>query len=162
MLRPRLLRVSSGFHAARGASVLRAATAADRGAVHALLTACELPVAGVDAAALQRFIVAERDGAVVGVAGLEIYGPDALLRSVAVDPAVRAAGLGGALTERLLGDAPAHGVRRVFLLTTTAESFFARHGFAPADRSQVGEDMLASVEFTEACPATAALMVREL
>lgn len=162
MLRTRLLRVSSGSNAARGAPVLRAATAADRGAVHALLTACELPVAGVDDAAMRRFIVAERDGAVVGVAGLEIYGADALLRSVAVDPALRAAGLGGALTDRLLGDAPAQGVRRVFLLTTTAESFFARRGFAPADRRQVGADMLASVEFTEACPATAALMVREL
>ena len=162
MLRTGLLRVSSGTNAARGASVLRAATAADRGAVHALLTACELPVAGVDDAVMQRFIVAERNGKIVGVAGLEIYGSDALLRSVAVDPAVRAAGLGGALTERLLDDAPAQGVRRVFLLTTTAESFFARRGFARTDRTQVGANMLASVEFTEACPATAALMVREL
>lgn len=154
--------MSSSRDAARGGMVLRAATSGDCAAVRTLLRACDLPVAGVDEAAMERFVVVERDGAIIGVAGLEIYGRDALLRSVAVSAEARTAGLGSALTEQVLAQAPVLGVQRVYLLTTTAESFFARRGFAAADRAGVSAEMQASVEFREACPASAALMLREL
>jgi amino-acid N-acetyltransferase len=162
VLRAWVLRVSERAGAVVSAPVMRGATARDREQVHALLAACALPVAGVDETTLGRFIVAERAGAIVGVAGLELYGSDALLRSVAVSPTLRQAGLGGALAERLLGQAASLGVRRVYLLTTTAESFFARRGFTRTDRSAVGADLLDSVEFRDACPSTATVMVREL
>jgi amino-acid N-acetyltransferase len=50
------------------------------------------------------------------------------IRSVAVDPAWRGAGLGSQVVRALLRDARALGIPRVFCLTRRV-SFFARHGF---------------------------------
>jgi amino-acid N-acetyltransferase len=75
---------------------------------------------------LRRFWVAEdrylatRQPLLAGVAGLEVYGGTALLRSVAVAPEWRRSGLGRLLTERALEDAASAGARDVVLLTDTA------------------------------------------
>jgi amino-acid N-acetyltransferase len=140
---------------------LRRARTADAAAVEALLMAQGLPPAGV-ADWLDRFWVAEGDGAVVGVAGVELYGASALLRSVAVAPAWRGSGLGGLLTGRALEEAKAAGARDVYLLTTTADRYFPRHGFGWVARATVPEAVTASVEFQGACPASAVVMHRSL
>lgn len=144
-----------------GEAVIRRATAADERAVLALLAASSLPGDGV-ADHLDDFLVAEADGAVVGVAGLERYGDAALLRSVAVSAGARGAGLGGLLTKRVLESAAVAGVRAVYLLTTTAEDYFPRHGFRRIDRASVPAPVRGSVEFREACPSTATVMVLDL
>ena len=54
------------------------------------------------------------------------------------------------------------GVGDLYLLTTTAASFFTRLGFQPADRATAPAAIRASREFAEACPATAAFMRRSL
>lgn len=140
---------------------LRRASAEDAAAVESLLAEQALPRAGV-ADWLEHFWVAEGDGAVVGVAGVELYGTSALLRSVAVAPAWRGRGLGGVLTERALEEAKAAGARDVYLLTTTADRYFPRHGFACISREAVPETVTASVEFRGACPASAVVMHRAL
>ena len=66
-------------------------------------------------------VVARNDRRVVGVAGLELYADGALLRSVAVDPALQGRRVGHQLTEAAVAMARDHGVENVFLLTTTAE-----------------------------------------
>ncbi len=96
-------------------------------------------------------------GALIGVAGLERYAGAALLRSVAV--AAPGQGVGGALVERLLADGDAAG-QDVYLLTTTAERYFPRFGFAPVPRAEVPAALHASVEFCSACPASATVMCR--
>jgi N-acetylglutamate synthase-like GNAT family acetyltransferase len=68
----------------RHASV-RFAQPEDIGAVQDLLEQSGLPTAGVEEW-LSHFLVADSEGEVVGVAGLELYGASALLRSVAVRP----------------------------------------------------------------------------
>ena len=140
-------------------TVLRRAAARDQGSVERLLQAQGLPTAGV-AEWLGEFWIAEQDGGIVGVAGLERYGPEALLRSVAVDPAERGTGLGAALVATVLAVARAGGVRGVYLLTTTAERYFPRFGFERIEREDVPDSLRASVEFREACPASAAAMRR--
>ncbi|MGH7481762.1 MAG: arsenic resistance N-acetyltransferase ArsN2 [Longimicrobiales bacterium] len=140
---------------------IRPASRSDQTGVEALLAAEALPVAGV-AEWIECFLVAEREGEVVGVAGLELYAEDALLRSVAVARSQRGLGLGGLLTERALEAATDAGARRIFLLTTTAESFFPRWGFHRIERSAVPAALRESVEFQGACPATAAVMLRNL
>jgi N-acetylglutamate synthase-like GNAT family acetyltransferase len=60
-----------------------------------------LPITGV-AEALCSFIVAESDGKLVGVVGLELCCEHALLRSTAVAPNWRARGLGRQLVERII------------------------------------------------------------
>ena len=99
---------------------VRPATPADLPAVERLLTASHLPLDGVREA-FATFVVAESGGDIVGVAGMEQVGNDALLRSVAVHPDWRSHGVGRALVTRAISDAESRGLRALYLLTTTAE-----------------------------------------
>jgi N-acetylglutamate synthase-like GNAT family acetyltransferase len=141
---------------------VRHAAPADLPAVLGLLAGAELPAEGV-AESFADFVVAESgDHRLVGAAGLELHGGHALLRSVVVSPEVRGMGLGAALVEAALAHARRRGCPDVYLLTTTAEAWFPRHGFVRVERNAVPAPLLESVEFREACPATAAVMMRPL
>lgn len=96
----------------------------------------------------------------MGVAGLELYGEAALLRSVAVSPARRGSGVGRALVERALAVLERAGARDVYLLTQSAGGYFPRFGFAPVDRARVPPAVRESLEFREACPESAVVMRR--
>jgi amino-acid N-acetyltransferase len=141
----------------RRAPDVRRATAADYPAVVALLEAAGLPTAGVPRT-LEDFLVAETGGGLAGAIGLERYGSGALLRSAVVRPGEQGTGIGAALVRAVLERARDGGVREIFLLTTTAECWFPRFGFTPIERAQVPDAVRASVEFREACPASAAVM----
>jgi amino-acid N-acetyltransferase len=136
---------------------LRPAIAADLAAVERLLVASTLPVAGV-ADALPSFIVAESDGRLVGVVGLEICCEYALLRSTAVAPEWRDRGLGRRLVERIIAEAEAQGICALYLLTTTAERYFPSFGFAKTTRDAVPAPVQLTEEFQSACPASATVM----
>ncbi|HEY8175612.1 MAG TPA: arsenic resistance N-acetyltransferase ArsN2 [Gemmatimonadaceae bacterium] len=143
------------------AATIRAATPADLPRVERLLEASDLPLAGVRDA-LGDFVVAEADGELVGVAGLEICCDDALLRSVAVHPDWRSKGVGRALVTRAISDAEARGIQALYLLTTTAERYFPSFGFQKITREEVPQAVRETDEFTKACPASAAVMSRQL
>lgn len=145
----------------QGQAILRAARPEDLPAIGALLEASGLPTEGV-ADWLSHFVVAESEGRIAGVAGLEVYGADGLLRSVAVADAWRGRGLGGALTTEVLTAASKSGLRAVYLLTETAEGYFPKHGFRRIARGEVPEPVTRSVEFRELCPASSTVMVRTL
>jgi amino-acid N-acetyltransferase len=138
-----------------------AATAHDLGDIHKLLDRLHLPLAGVDDH-LDTMLVARDGSHIVGTAGLELYADGALLRSVGVDPAQQGRRLGHQLTEAALQLAQRHGVEEVFLLTTTAESFFPKFGFQPIARDHVPVSVRASIEFRSACPASAIVMRKRL
>jgi len=125
--------------------------------VRALLEENRLPLEGVEDC-LGGMRVARSEGRVVGLAALEIHGSDGLLRSVAVDRDGRGAGLGARLVADVKDLARSRGLRRLYLLTETAEGFFRRLGFAVLDRREAPEGIRESVEFASACPATAVLM----
>jgi amino-acid N-acetyltransferase len=148
--------------------VPRRARPEDRCGAEALLSTLQLPLAGLDACFPYSWI-AEGDDAggegrppVIGLAGVELYPDGALLRSVAVHPDWRGTGLGRALVTRALDTARAAGARDIYLLTTTAEQWFPRLGFAPIGRARVPPGVRQSVEFREACPASAVVMHRVL
>jgi amino-acid N-acetyltransferase len=107
-------------------------------------------------------VVREDDGRVVGVAGLELYGEDGLLRSVAVDEDYRGQGLAAALVEAVLQRAQRVGLRSVYLLTTTSRDYFARRGFKDVAREQAPPAIRESWEFKNGCPSTAAFMRRQV
>jgi amino-acid N-acetyltransferase len=142
---------------------LRAATHGDLPAIERLLVSSGLPTTGV-AEALRGFIVAEseQDKRVVGVVGLEVccdeYG---LLRSVAVEPEWRGTGLGRRLVTHAIADAESRGIKALYLLTTTAERYFPSFGFVRTQRDTVPDEIKRSVEFREACPASATVMALE-
>ncbi|HSD27371.1 MAG TPA: arsenic resistance N-acetyltransferase ArsN2 [Vicinamibacteria bacterium] len=106
------------------------------------------------------FVVREDDGRVVGVAGLEVHGEDGLLRSVAVDEDYRGQGLAASLVEAAMERAKRVSLRSVYLLTTNARDYFARHGFSDCPRDQAPAAIRESWEFRSGCPSTAAFMKR--
>lgn len=139
----------------------RAARPEDFPELMAFLQSAGLPSAGV-ADHLANFRIVNAGPQIVGSAGLELYGAEALLRSVAVHPCWRGYGLGTGLAREVLETAGAAGARRVWLLTTTAERFFARLGFRTVGRDELPSALSASQELQGACPETAVAMVLEL
>ena len=138
---------------------LRAARSTDLPGIEQLLTAANLPLAGV-ADSLPGFVVAESGGAIVGTAALEVCCDNALLRSVAVAPDWRSRGLGRALVSRVIAEGEARGLRALYLLTTTAEHYFPSFGFEQISRDQVPTDVQTTEEFRSACPESAVVMCR--
>lgn len=136
---------------------LRPAIDADLAAVERLLVESELPLAGV-ADALRSFVVAESDGQLVGVVGLEVCCEYALLRSTAVTPEWRDRGLGRRLVERIIAEAESQGICALYLLTTTADRYFPSFGFAKTTRDAVPAPVRETEEFQSACPASATVM----
>jgi N-acetylglutamate synthase-like GNAT family acetyltransferase/SAM-dependent methyltransferase len=136
---------------------LRNAGPEDLPSVRALLERAELPLDDVDERLAGDFIVAERDGAVIGSAGVEIYGRYGLLRSVAVDPEQQRHGIGASLVADRLEWAKADGMISLFLLTVTPE-YFERFGFQRVQRDSVPPEVRQSREFTHLCPDTATAM----
>ena len=130
---------------------IRTAEEKDLPEVLSLLGRADLPTAGV-ADAFSHFIVAESEGRLVGAVGLELYGGSALLRSAAVEEGWRGSGVGRVLVDRALDMARQHRIEDVYLLTTTAEHYFPKFGFACVSRDAVAEEVRSSVEFQTACP----------
>ena len=142
------------------AAGLRPGTPDDFPAIASLLSSCGLPLDGLSAD--RPFaVVAESAGRLIGCAAVERYGPSALLRSVAVDAAVRGTGIGTELVEAALAGA-AGSATQAYLLTESAASFFGRLGFRRTSRRLIPAPVRASVEFTSACPASAIAMTRPL
>jgi amino-acid N-acetyltransferase len=140
----------------------RTATPADDAALRALLERVGLPAADVATGPRQRYVLAFDGARLVGSVGLELAGGDALARSLAVVPELRARGLATALNERVLELARELGVRDVYLLTTTAAGFAARRGYEPVARGEVPDAVAGLAQFRTLCPATAACMRRRV
>lgn len=130
----------------RGAITLTPALPGDGPAILDLVRAVHLPPEGI-AETLAYFWVAREAERTIGTVGLEVYDDLALLRSLAVTPSHQHTGLGRALTETVLAYLTARQFRAVYLLTTTAEAFFARHGFHLLARQEVPASVQRSVEF---------------
>src|SRR5688500_6040621 len=91
--------------------IIEPATAADHGAIAALLRAANLPYEDI-LPHWPHFLVARRGRDLVGAVGAEVCGEDALLRSLVVTPAARGEGWGGKLCDELERAAESWSVRR--------------------------------------------------
>jgi amino-acid N-acetyltransferase len=131
-------------------------------AVRALLLRADLPLEGLEAQFPGAFVVAQRQDEIAGAAGLERHGDVGLLRSVVVAEHCRGRGVGRLLVEDRLQAAVAAGIARVFLLTTTARTYFETLGFAVTARAEVPPALAASTEFARVCPASATCLVSRL
>jgi amino-acid N-acetyltransferase len=141
---------------------LRPATDRDLPGIERLLSAAKLPVVGLSRL-VPGFVIAEEGPAIVGAAAVEPCGEGlGLLRSVVVSADRRQQGLGRRLVERVIQDARGRGLEALYLLTTTAESYFPLFGFAPITRDRVPESVRATEEFREACPESATVMTVRL
>ena len=136
------------------------ATPDDVPAIAALLREAKLPHKDF-APHLANFLVARSGGAVIGAVGAERDGADGLLRSFVVAPDHRGGGLGGRLVDELERAAGAWGVRRWWLLTTTAEKFFAARGFRVAARHEAPETIRRTGQFSGGCCGSAVCLTRD-
>jgi len=141
---------------------IRAATAADLSVVRRLLDEATLPLDGLDERFGDGYAVAEADGAIVGVEGIEVYGTSGLLRSAAIAPAWRGRGVGDAITRDRIEWARRRGLTALYLLTTTASDYFPRFGFGRVERESAPAGIRSSREFAEACPDSAVCMYLSL
>lgn len=142
--------------------VIRAATAPELARVHQLLAEAELPTADL-AGQGNRYTLVALDGAdVIGGVAVEPYDDAGLLRSLVVAPALRGRGIGVALVRALEERARSLHLRRLVLLTQTAEPFFIANGYVPFDRAAAPAAMRASPEFASLCPASAACLSKSL
>jgi len=137
------------------------ASDADRPSILQLLRDAGLPIDGLVEHASAAFVA--RDGAaIVGCSALETYADGALLRSVVVAAGARGRGVGQRLTEAAVTLAQSAGMPAVYLLTTSAESYFPKFGFVPMTREHVPPSVKQSIEFRSACPASAIVMWKPL
>ena len=110
----------------------------------------------------RRFFRFEDDAGVAGYAGMEGNGPNRLLRSLVVKPDRRGGGLGTAILGAIEQAATKEGVASLYLLTTTAELFFRRHGYVSANRADAPDAITGSAEFRSLCPANAAFLSKRI
>jgi amino-acid N-acetyltransferase len=94
--------------------------------------------------------------------GIVYCGSHALLRSVVVAESARKNGTGRAIVDHLLSRARPNGIRDVWLLTETAEPFFAALGFERRGRDEAPCAIQATSQFSRLCPSSSTLMHRSL
>ena len=143
-------------------AVLQPATAADLEPASALLTECDLPLDGLTDQFGGNYVLARNANSLSAMAGIEVYGPNGLLRSVAVAPAMRDSHLGSLVVQDRFHWAKMQNLDSVYLLTTTAAPYFARHGFEAVARDEAPAGIRSSPEFAHACPASATFMRRRM
>jgi len=141
---------------------IHSAKSDDLPAVRALLETERLPASDLDERALERFLI-WRDAAVVnGIVGLELYADVALLRSLVVARHVRGSGAGAALTRAAESLAVESGASSIYLLTNSAERFFAARGYQNIDRREAPPSIQGTTQFSALCPSSAVLMMKRL
>jgi amino-acid N-acetyltransferase len=133
-----------------------------REAAARLLEAAALPAVDLTDAHMEHFYFCGSPSNPTGLVGFELCGTDALLRSLVVSPNERSHGIGKLLVAHAESEARARGVKTMYLLTTTAESFFLRRGYIPAERERAPQGIRATREFAGICPASSAFMMKRL
>jgi len=130
--------------------------------VLALLQANGLPTADLSALRSSDFLYCGDVENPTGVIGLQIVDDVGLLRSLVVSEAGRHHGCGTALVAALESKAKHAGINNLFLLTETAENFFAKLHYVPMPRANAPAAIKTTREFNGLCPDDAVLMHKKL
>ncbi len=134
----------------------------EREGVKAALVKAALPADDVDDPRVLLWRFETLDAIPVGFGGLEVFGSDALLRSLVTLPPLRQTGMGAAMVAVLEIEARALKCRAIYLLTTSDTNFFARLGYAACAHDDVPAEVRASRQFAALCPPTAKAMVKRI
>lgn len=133
----------------------------DARAVADLLASSGLAAAGAESRMGSTVVCERPGGGLAATASLEDSDGLGLLRSVAVAPDLRGAGLGMLAVGTAVRAGRSRGVKRVFLFTDTASAFFERLGFHAVDRDGL-PDSIRLGQAREECAPSATVMVTEL
>ena len=135
---------------------LRQARSDDLPAIKKLLEDSGLTAHGIEGK-LDSFFIAEKD-VIIGVVGMEISNHKGLLRSFAVAHSYRKLGIAKKLLTQSLYLANERGLATIYLLTDTAEAYFARHGFTKIERTEIPGALLTNSGLGCVCPCCSAAM----
>lgn len=127
-----------------------------------LLIECDLPYSDLTVASFETYLGCGGESNPNGIIGLELYGEDALLRSLAISADARGQGCGKVLVSKLEELARSKGVRNLYLLTDTAEDYFKRLGFLIVERHLVSDAIKETEEFSNLCSEDAVVMRKAL
>ena len=111
---------------------------------------------------MTNFWIAYAGDDLVGIIALECFGKVGLLRSLAVTPQYRSRGAARVLCNQVLVDARRHAITDIYLLTTDADAYFQRHGFAVIDRDAAPAEIKSTQQYAELCPDSAIVMHRKI
>ena len=131
-------------------------------AIQLMLDSCGLPSIDLTKDHLEHFYILECDDKALGCIGLEDYGKNALLRSLAVKEDVRGKGFGKLLVKKIEQYAKEQNIDDIYLLTTTAEGFFSKLGYSTISGEEVPSPVKKSEEFSSICPDSATVMVKTI
>jgi amino-acid N-acetyltransferase len=140
------------------------ASAEDEKQIKQILAVSDLHHEDISPSQLRHFLIV-RENAVLplaGVVGLEPNDEVGLLRSLAVAKDYRRQGLATLLVDKIEEYARSQQVATLYLLTLTAENFFAGRGYKKTDRESAPEALQETTEFKSLCPETAVCMKKHL
>jgi N-acetylglutamate synthase-like GNAT family acetyltransferase len=134
----------------------------EREGVKAALVKAALPADDVEDPRVLLWRFETLEAIPVGFGGLEVFGNNALLRSLVTLPPLRHLGMGAAMVAMLETEARALKCQAVYLLTTSDPTFFARLGYAACGRGDVPAEVRSSRQFAALCPPSATAMVKPI
>ena len=140
------------------------ASAEDEEQVKKILAASGLHYQDISPSELKHFLIARENTALplAGVVGLEPKDEVGLLRSLAVAKNYRRQGLATQLVHKIEEYARSQQMDTLYLLTLTAEDFFAGRGYTKAERESAPEALQKTTEFKSLCPETSVCMKKHL
>lgn len=130
--------------------------------IQSILTAHHLPTSDLHSIDLKHFFGCGPESTPQGVIGLQVFGSQALVRSLAVNSEAQGEGCGSALYEKLEQHSKEIGINTLYLLTETAETFFTKRGFKVIDKQDAPEQIKQTKEFSSLCPDSAILMCKTI
>lgn len=130
--------------------------------VEMLLASEDLPVSDLRSPNQASFFGVRVGGHIVGVVAIELHGNVGLLRSLVVGMDSRKTGCGRELVAKAEAWASEKGVQSLYLLTTTAASFFSGLGYEVVPRNRAPVSIASSAQFAQLCPASATFMYKTL
>lgn len=130
--------------------------------VEAVIAACGLPTEDITAETLRHTIVARKGHRIIGTVALELSGSGGLLRSLAVLEKFRGQGTGVLLVAAAEKSARQMGIKTLYLLTMTADRFFADRGYEKIERAAAPAGIRDTAEFSRLCPDSAVCMHKSI
>ena len=135
----------------------KSAGSKDLDKIQSLLSANKLCFNDINQDGVSLFVVEKNDHH-IGYFGVELFGQDALFRSMIVLPDERDKGYGAGIWGLALGMMKENGIQDIYLLTNTAATFFEKQGFSVYDRKAVPEAIGETSEFVDFCPEDSVCM----
>ena len=130
---------------------------ADLAQLEALLRANQLPAEDC-AEQAEYFCAVYKGDQLIAAGAIEPVDQYGLLRSVVVMEGCREMGLAGDIIAHLLQRAREEGRLAIYLLTETAETYFAALGFSSVPRADVPQALTRTRQFSSLCPDSASCM----